>query len=112
MLILISTPVSIYWSVSFEGQNADTPPSQDILSLGTEPTKLATIQQDLDLPMFLTTEPPDHPQVPSASHVVVVPVPMGTMYQDPDHTLDPYSFPPSWALVQWNLPPTHPLFLR
>ena len=75
MLILISTSVSIYWSVSFEGQNADTPPSQAILSPGTEPTKIATIQQDLDLPMFLTTEPQDHPQVPGDSHAVVVPVP-------------------------------------
>ena len=98
MLILISTPVSIYWSVSFEGQNADTPPSQDILSPGTEPTKLATIQQDLDLPMFLTTEPQDPPQVPSASHVVVVLVPMGTMHQDLDHTLDPYPFPQAGLL--------------
>ena len=93
MLILISTPVSIYWSMNFKGQNADTPPSQDILSPGTEHTKLATIQQDLDLPMFLITEPQDHPQVPSASHVVVVPVPMGTMHQDPDHILDAYPFP-------------------
>ena len=55
MLILISTPVSIYWSMSFEGQNADTPPSHAIPSTGTEPTKLATIQQDLELPVFLAT---------------------------------------------------------
>ena len=86
MLILISTPVSIYWSVNFKGPNTDTTPSPFILSPGTEPTKLVTIQQDLDLPMYLTTEP----QVPGTSHVVIVPVPMGTMPQDPDHTLDPY----------------------
>ena len=79
--------------MSFEGQNADIPPSHTILSPGTESTRLATIQQDLDLPMFLTTEPQDHPQVPGASSVVVVPVQMGTMHQDPDHTLDLYPFP-------------------
>ena len=98
MLILISTTVSIYWSGSFKCQNADTPPSHAILYPGTEPTKLATIQQDLDLSMFLTTELQDHPQVPDASHAVVVPVLMGTMPQDPDHTLDPYPFPQAGLL--------------
>ena len=98
MLIFISTPVSIYWSMSFKGQNADTPPSHTILSPGTGPIRLATIQQDLDLPMFLTTEPQDHPQVPGAYHAVVVPVPMGTMPQDPDHTLDLYPFPQAGLL--------------
>ena len=79
--------------MSFKGQNADTPPSYAILSPGTEPTKLVTIHQDLDLAMFLTTEPQDHPQVPGASHAVVMPVPVGTMPQYSDHILDPIPFP-------------------
>ena len=46
----------------------------------------------------------DHPQVPSASHVVVVPVPMDTMHQDPDHTLDPYPFPQAGLLFSRIFP--------
>ena len=111
MLILISTPVSIYWSGSFKDQNADTPPSHAILFPGTEPTRLATIQQDLDLPMFLTTEPQDHPQVLGASPVVGSASTNGYHASRSRSHSRSISLPPSWTLVQQNLPQTISSFL-
>ena len=48
--------------------------------------------------MFLTTEPQDHPQALGTPHAVIVLVPLVTMPQDPDHTLDPYLFPQAGLL--------------
>ena len=104
---MISTPVSIYWSVSFKGQNADTSPSQAILSSGTEPTKIATIQQDLDLPMFLTTEPQDHPHVPCSGSAST----NGYHASRSRSHSRSLSLPPNWALGWRHLPQTICSFL-